>query len=202
MKQVKINMVTAYMEAASTLQRRVAGACATQIVDASLAVAKALRAGHKVLLCGNGGSAADCQHMATELVSRMSRERDRPALSALALTTDSSLITAYGNDYGFDGIFERQVEALGREQDVLIAISTSGRSKNVRRAVLAAKRKGMTTIGLMGAGGPMEPEVDFAVVIPDSDTQHVQEALLPVEHLICWFVERELFGDLETKDER
>ena len=197
MMQKQIEKVIAYMAATSTLQRKVADACASQIVEACDAVITALRAGNKVLLCGNGGSAADCQHMATELMSRLSRDRERAPLSAIALTTDSSFITAYGNDYGFDGIFDRQVEALGRPQDVLIAISTSGRSENVRRAVRAAKVKGMTTIGLTGAGGALEQEVDFAVVVPDDDTQRVQEALLPVEHLICWFVENGVFGSLK-----
>jgi len=202
MTQEQIQKVTAYMEATSALQRRLAGACASQIVEASHAVTVALRTGNKVLLCGNGGSAADCQHMATELMSRLSRDRERAPLAAIALTTDSSFITAYGNDYGFDGIFERQVEALGRKHDVLIAISTSGQSENVRRAVRAAKAKAMTTIGLVGAGGSLEHDVDVAVVIPDDDTQHIQEALLPVEHLICWFVESAMFGTTDVKGRR
>jgi D-sedoheptulose 7-phosphate isomerase len=110
------------------------------------------------------------------------------------LTTDTSFITAHGNDFGFGGIFERQIEALGRSDDVLVAISTSGRSENVRRAVTAAKARGIYTLCLTGAGGPLEHEADHAIVIPAQDTQHVQEALLPVEHLICLLVETELFG--------
>ncbi len=154
----------------------------------------ALKAGNKVLLCGNGGSAADCQHMATELVGRLSREIERPAMAAIALTTDTSLLTAHANDHGFDGVFERQIEALGRPGDILVAISTSGRSENVRRAVRTARAMGIGTIGLMGNDGPLEHEVEHAVVIPDRDTQHIQEALLPVEHLLCSLVERALFG--------
>jgi D-sedoheptulose 7-phosphate isomerase len=126
----------------------------------------------------------------------------RPALAAVALTTDTSFLTAYGNDNGFDGVFERQVEALGRPGDVLLAISTSGRSENIRRAVRVAKKIGMMTIGLMGEGGPLAEEVQVAVVIPDRDTQHVQEALLPVEHLICSLAERAMFGDPKAGAER
>src|SRR6267378_3626992 len=124
-----------YLDASIAVQRRVVDSCAKQILAASDALAAGLREGHKVLLCGNGGSAADCQHMAAELVSCLSHELTRPGLPAIALTTDSSLLTALSNDYGFEGVFVRQVEALGRPGDVVIAISTSGRSENVRRAV-------------------------------------------------------------------
>ena len=146
------------------------------------------------MMCGNGGSAADCQHMATELVSRLSAEFERPPIAAIALTTDTSVLTAYANDYGFDGVFQRQLEAIGREGDVLVGISTSGRSENVRRAVRMAKAMSIATVGLMGSGGPLEQEVDHAVVIPSIDTQRIQEALLPVEHLVCLLIEQALFG--------
>ena len=198
--KANISQVTTYLEASIAVQRRVADACASQIVQASEVVAAALKAGNKVLLCGNGGSAADCQHIAAELVSRLTSEVERRALPAIALTTDTSLITAYANDYGFGGIFERQIEALGRSGDVLIAISTSGRSENVRRAVTAAKGMGMSTICLTGQDGPLEHEVDQAVAIPARDTQHVQEALLPVEHLICSLVESALFGSRDAEE--
>jgi D-sedoheptulose 7-phosphate isomerase len=189
----RLKQIQAYVDAATAVQQRAARHCAAAIVDAADLIESALRAGNKVLLCGNGGSAADCQHMAAEFTSRLSK-RERPALAAIALTTDSSFLTAYGNDYGFDGVFARQIEALGRAGDVLVAISTSGRSANVRRAVRAAKDRNMTTIGLLGEGGPLTQDVDKAIVVPDRDTQHVQEAMLPIEHLICQLVEEAMFG--------
>lgn len=188
----RINLIQNYADATAALQRKTADECAPAIVEIADVIVDALRTGNKVLLCGNGGSAADCQHIAAEFTSRLSK-RERGALAAIALTTDSSFLTAYGNDYGFDGVFARQVEAIGRSGDVLIGISTSGRSENVRRAVRMARERGMTTIGLLGEGGPLASEVHKAVVIPDRDVQHVQEALLPVEHLICQLVEDAMF---------
>jgi len=164
------------------------------IAGGAARIAAAFRAGHKLLLCGNGGSAADCQHMATEFVSRLSRARDRRALPAIALTTDTSFLTAFANDEGFEGVFARQVEALGAAGDVLVAISTSGNSENVVRAVRAAKARGLVSIGLLGEGGVLTGLVDWAIVVPSRDTQRVQETLLPVEHVICELVEEELFG--------
>ena len=147
-----------------------------------------------MLLCGNGGSAADCQHIATELVCKLSKQLDRPAISALALTTDTSVLTAFSNDSGFEGVFARQVEAHGRRGDVLIAISTSGNSPNVVRAVETARNLGLITVGLLGEGGRLAQKVDHAVVVPDRDTQHVQETLLPLEHLLCDLIETALYG--------
>lgn len=181
-----------YIEATTAIQRQTAIECAPAIEEAADVIVQALREGGKILLCGNGGSAADCQHIAAEFTSRLSK-RERAPLAAIALTTDSSFLTAYGNDYGFEGVFARQVEALGRPGDVLIAISTSGRSENVRRAVRLAKERSMRTIGFLGQGGPLTEEVEKAIVIPNRDTQHIQEALLPVEHLICQLVEEEIF---------
>ncbi len=181
-----------YFEATAALQRRAATECADRIVEVAQLIVDALGGDHKVLLCGNGGSAADCQHVAAEFTSRLSK-RERGALAAIALTTDSSFLTAFGNDYGFEGVFARQVEALGRPGDVLIGISTSGRSENVRRAVRVARQRGLQTVGIVGQGGPLAAEVDKAIVIPDDDTQHVQEAMLPVEHLICQLVEEAMF---------
>ncbi len=186
----RIDQVNHYLDDALAVMHRVADACGPQIVAAADAIASALSDGNKVLLCGNGGSAADCQHMASELVGGMARDSDHPGLSAIALTTDTSFLTARANDHGFDEIFERQVQALGRKGDLLIAISTSGRSENVRRAVRSARAKGMKTVGFVGEGGPLVREVDHAIVIPDQDTQHVQEALLLVEHAICLLVEQ------------
>lgn len=187
--------VAGWVREAADLQGRVADSCSGQVVVAAEAIATALKAGNKLLLCGNGGSAADCQHVATELVSRLSADFTRPALAAIALTTDTSFLTAYGNDYGFEGVFARQVEGLGRPGDVLLAISTSGRSRNVREAVRVAHERGLRTVGMLGEGGPLSEEVEFAIVIPDRDTQHVQEAMLPLEHVLCSLVERSIFEE-------
>jgi D-sedoheptulose 7-phosphate isomerase len=189
-----------YLERSLAVQRHGFTVCLNQVVRAAEVVVESLREGGRVLLCGNGGSAADCQHIATELVCRLSKQRDRPAISALALTTDSSVLTAYSNDSGFEGVFARQVDAHGRKGDVLIAISTSGKSPNILRAVRAAKSRGLRTVGLIGAGGPLVSEVDCAVVVPDTDTQHIQETLLPLEHLLCDLVETKLYGPVAGGD--
>jgi phosphoheptose isomerase len=192
---VRVSQVVDYVRSASMIQLRAAEACAEHVVKAADIIAEAMRAGRKLLLCGNGGSAADCQHIAAEFVNRLSKTMERRALPALALTTDTSFLTAYANDYEFDGVFARQIEALGQPGDVLLGISTSGASKNVARAVHAARQCGMKTIGLLGDGGELADEVDCAIVIPDRDTQHVQEAMLPFEHLMCQMVEQALFAN-------
>ncbi|MEI7481265.1 MAG: D-sedoheptulose 7-phosphate isomerase [Elusimicrobiota bacterium] len=152
------------------------------------AVAGAARKGGKVLICGNGGSAADSQHIAAELVGRFKKERR--AISALALTTDTSILTALGNDYSFDKIFARQVEAHGRRGDVLIAISTSGSSPNVLSAVNKARETGLTVVGLLGRdGGTIKPACDLALVIDNADTARVQEMHILAAHIICGLVE-------------
>ena len=152
------------------------------------------RGGNKLLICGNGGSAADAQHMAAEFLNRLSSDFDRPGLPAIALTTDTSFLTSYANDYGYDGVFARQVEAIGQRDDLLIGISTSGNSKNVSKAVLVARECGVKTIGLLGEGGELTTLVDHPVVVPSRDTQFIQETLLTVEHVICLLVERALFA--------
>jgi phosphoheptose isomerase len=167
--------------------------CLESIVSAAALIADAFRAGGKILLCGNGGSAADCQHMAAEFVSILRRDFERPGLPAMALTTDTSFLTAYANDFGYDGVFARQVEALGRAGDLLVGISTSGNSVNVVRAVESARRIGMRTVALTGRGGKLPGMVDIAVSVPSADTQHIQEAHLTIEHVICELVERHLF---------
>ncbi len=177
----------------AALAQRMSGEGAAAILTAVERITASFKAGGKLLLCGNGGSAADCQRMAAELVSRLSRERERPGLPALALTTDTSFLTAYSNDYGFEGVFERQVEAHGRRGDVLIAISTSGNSQNVIRAVRRARAMGMTTIGLLGEGGALTGLVECPVVVPSRDTQRIQEVLLCVEHILCDLTESALF---------
>jgi D-sedoheptulose 7-phosphate isomerase len=159
-------------------------------------IAAAFTRGRKLLLCGNGGSAADCQHMAAEFVSRLHRDVERPALPAIALTTDTSFLTAFANDCGFEGVFGRQVDALGENGDVLIVISTSGNSPNIACAVQAARKRGLVTVGLFGEGGRLNQEVDVPIVIPSNDTQLVQECMLPIEHAICGLVEETMFGSL------
>lgn len=183
---------------AAEAQRRTMARCAPAVVRAADLLVESFRSGGKLLLCGNGGSAADCQHMATELVSRLRQNRERRALPALALTTDSSFITAFANDVGYDGIFARQVEAFGRPGDVLLGISTSGRSANVRNAFTVAHTQGMVTIGLFGAEAPLADVVDLAIEVPSLDTQIIQECMLPVEHIICELVEDHLFGEVST----
>ena len=150
-----------------------------------------LKNGNKVLICGNGGSAADSQHFAAELVGRFKLERK--GLPAIALTTDSSVLTCMGNDYGYDSIFTRQVEALGNEGDVLIGFSTSGNSSNVIYAIEEGKKKGLTTIGFLGKdGGKLKEMVDYDFTFSYSETARVQEHHLMTYHLICEFVEKEM----------
>lgn len=162
------------------------------ITAAAVLLIDALAEGNKVLVIGNGGSAADAQHLAAELVGRFLRER-RP-LPAIALTTDTSILTAVGNDYGFDQVFSRQVEALARSGDVVIGISTSGKSANVRAALIAARAAGCRTVGLLGRdGGDIAGLVDLALVVPVQETPHIQEAHVAMIHILCELIERELF---------
>ena len=152
--------------------------------------------GNKLLLCGNGGSAADCQHIATEFMIRLSHNIQRPALPAIALTTDSSNLTAGGNDIGFENVFARNVEGLGSLGDVLLAISTSGNSPNIIKAVEAAHAKGIKVIGLLGGnGGKLNSLVDLPIVVPSSNTQRIQEGLITIAHIICELVEDKLYGN-------
>lgn len=155
-------------------------------------LAECLRAGGKILLCGNGGSAADAQHMAAELVNRFLL--NRPAWPAIALTTDTSALTAIGNDCGFEAVFERQVEALGRPSDSLIAFSTSGRSSNVLRAVAAARRGGLWTLAITGGdGGPLRDAVDLCVCVSSVQiTPRIQEGHQLILHLLCERIEERL----------
>jgi D-sedoheptulose 7-phosphate isomerase len=154
-------------------------------------ICEALRSGGRVLLCGNGGSAADAQHIAAELVGRFKLERS--AFAAVALTTDTSILTALGNDYGYSTVFSRQVEALCNEGDVLIGISTSGNSPNVLEAVRVARERGAKTVGLTGEnGGKLKDLVDACIRIPSSDTPRIQEGHITIGHIICELVETEL----------
>ena len=165
-----------------------------QIVTAAQIIIEAYRKGGKVLLMGNGGSAADAQHIAAELVSRFKKERK--ALAAIALTTDTSILTAIGNDYGFDYVFSRQIEALAQPDDVVIGISTSGNSSNVLLAMKKARELGAKTIGLSGKdGGELVRVSSLCIVVPSNDTPRIQEAHITIGHIICDLVEGALFRD-------
>lgn len=161
------------------------------IEKVSKACVEAMKNGAKVMFCGNGGSAADSQHLAAELVGRY--KMNRPALNSIALTTDTSILTAVGNDFGYDTIFERQVEGLGKKGDVLIGLSTSGNSKNVLLAMQKAKSIGITTVAMTGEkGGKMKEQADFAINVPSDTTNHIQEMHIAVGHIICGIIEKEL----------
>jgi D-sedoheptulose 7-phosphate isomerase len=183
------------LDASAGVMRKTFELCADSIVRSVDLIIRALNGHHKILLCGNGGSAADAQHLATEFVIRMDPALRRPAIPAIALTTDSSMLTAGANDIGYDSVFAREVEALGQEGDVLVAISTSGRSESVTNAVRAARARRMSTIGLLGnGGGTTAGLVDVAVIIPSDNTQRIQEAHIAVGHILCALVEREMYG--------
>jgi D-sedoheptulose 7-phosphate isomerase len=186
-----------FLESAA-IKRQIAEECIDPILIAADLIAQTFRAGGKVLLCGNGGSAADCQHMAAEFVSRLTKDFERPGLPAIALTTDTSFLTAFANDCGFEGIFERQIQALGKPGDVLIGISTSGNSPNVIRAVEAAQAADMRTVVLTGSGGRLAGMAHVVIAVPSTNTQYIQEAHLAVEHIMCELVEDSLFRKQEA----
>ncbi|NOX17548.1 MAG: SIS domain-containing protein [Chlorobi bacterium] len=168
--------------------------CSKDIEAGIATLVDAFEHGHKLLLCGNGGSAADSQHIAAEFMIRLSHDLERPAIPAIALTTDSSNLTAGGNDIGYENVFARNVEGLGNKGDVLIAISTSGNSVNVIKAVDKAHEKGMTVIGLIGgSGGKLKALVDIAIVVPSVSTQRIQEGHITIGHIFCEAVEREMY---------
>ena len=182
--------ITEHLHRSADAKLRTAAACGETIRRAADLVAAAFNAGHKLLICGNGGSAADAQHMAAELVVRLTGDFVRPGLPAIALTTDTSVLTAYANDFDFDGVFARQVQALGRPGDVLLGISTSGNSRNIVRAVEAARAAGMSVIALTGSRGSLQTLADVAVAVPETVTAHIQEVHLAVEHILCHLIER------------
>jgi D-sedoheptulose 7-phosphate isomerase len=188
----------AHLLESAEIKRQVAEECLHSILAAADLIAETFRSGGKVLLCGNGGSAADCQHMAAELVSRLTKDFERPGLPAIALTTDTSFLTAYANDCGFEGIFERQVQALGKPADVLIGISTSGNSPNVIRAAEAAQAASMRTVALTGSGGHLARIAHVTVSVPSTNTQYIQEAHLAIEHILCELVEQSLFREQDA----
>jgi D-sedoheptulose 7-phosphate isomerase len=190
--------VTTQLRESADLKLKVAEECIGQILRASEIIADRLLRGGKLLLCGNGGSAADSQHLASEFVNVLTKKNLRPPMAAVALTTDTSVLTAWGNDFGFGRVFERQIFALGRPDDVLLVITTSGRSENVIKAVKAASEVGMATVGLLGqGGGAVSPLVDVAITVPSNDVQRIQESQITIGHIICDLVERMVYSEPE-----
>ncbi len=188
------------MLASAAVKTEFARTSAERIRTAVEKAVNCLRSGGKILICGNGGSAADSQHIAAELVVRF--VQNRKGLPAIALTTDTSILTAGSNDLGFEDVFRRQVEALGRKGDLLIAISTSGRSPNVIRAAEQAKAQGLAVLGLTGAAeGAMDRFADLVLHVPSTDTALIQESHIVVGHLICDMVEKEMFGNAPSRSE-
>ncbi|MFC1998987.1 SIS domain-containing protein [Chloroflexota bacterium] len=165
----------------------------TKIVEVANVMIKALRAGNKVILFGNGGSAADAQHIAAELVGKL--YRDRPPLPAIALTTNSSLITAIANDFGYEKVFSRQLQCLIHKGDIVIGISTSGSSKNIVDGITEARKYGATTIALIGKKGKLKELADYVISVQSEQTPHIQEAHILIGHIICYLIEEDLFGD-------
>jgi D-sedoheptulose 7-phosphate isomerase len=185
-----------YLGLTAETMLRVQTDCLEDVIGAAGLMTRSLRDSGKLLICGNGGSAADAQHLATEFVSTLTLDHPRPSIPAVALTTDTSLLTAIANDFGVQQMFARQVASSGRRGDVLIAISTSGNSPNVLRAAEEARGRGLKTIGLTGAsGGELAPLADIAIRIPSTVTAHIQECHLAVEQLLALLVERDLYPD-------
>jgi len=192
MKQDIINRITSQRDESAAVKRRILETCLDEVVRAAEMLVATYRQGHKVLLCGNGGSAADAQHLAAELVAKLTRERR--ALPALALSANTSLLTSIPNDSSFEQVFARQVEGLGQPGDTLIALSTSGRSANVNAAVRAARERGLHTIALTGrGGGELAPLAELSVVVPADNTQRIQEGHITIGHILCDIVEAALF---------
>jgi D-sedoheptulose 7-phosphate isomerase len=194
-RAVREGFIQNELASSAAIKTRIAEQCAEAIGAAVDVLIAALTRGNKILLCGNGGSAADCQHLATELVIRMNPAIKRPGIPAIALSTDSSMLTAGANDIGYDNVFARAVDALGREGDVLLGISTSGNSASVNNALRLARTRGLATIGFVGrGGGAMKDLLDIAIVVPSNDTQRIQEGHITIGHIICALLEREMYG--------
>jgi len=190
------NFIKQSLKESSEVKINIEKECSGDIIKSVDLLIEAFQKGSKLLLCGNGGSAADAQHIAAEFMIRLSHDLDRPAIPAITLTTDTSNLTAGGNDIGFENVFARNVEGLGKEGDVLIAISTSGNSINVIKAADSAHDKGMNVIGFLGgSGGNLKLKVDIPIMIPSVSTQRIQEGHITVAHIICEMVERELYGN-------
>jgi D-sedoheptulose 7-phosphate isomerase len=192
----KSKFIKESLNESANLKRQILESCDQDILRAVDLLVNAFKNGKKLLLVGNGGSAADCQHIATELMIRLSHHIKRPALPAIALTTDTSNLTAGGNDIGYENVFALNVEGLGNEGDILWAISTSGNSPNIIKAIEMAKIKKMFVLGLTGlTGGKMNNLCDVLIKVPSENTQRIQEGHLTIEHIICELVELELYSN-------
>jgi D-sedoheptulose 7-phosphate isomerase len=184
------DLIRAHLHTSAEVLRRTSEGAAEDLARASEVIAQALRGGGKVLLCGNGGSAAECQHLAAEFVNLLDRKRERPGLAAIALTTDGAVLSATANDRGYAEVFARQVEALGRPGDVLLALSTSGSSANIVQALATARTRNLTSILFTGEmGGTALAHAHLVVRVPSPDTQHIQEAHLALGHALVASVE-------------
>ena len=191
--------VRTHFQDAIKLTQSMSEAMAPDIARAGVAMAALLKAGNKILCCGNGGSAADCQHFAAELVGRF--ERERPGLPAISLTVDTSALTAIANDYAFDTVFSKQVQALGVKGDMLLALSTSGNSKNCLEAMKAAQARGMSVVALTGRDGGLMAKMlglrDFHLNVAHARTMRIQEVHIIALHCLCDIIDNELFGELK-----
>ncbi len=191
-KSKQISVALAQIEDSIFLKEKIKFELSEKIVEFSGILGNCLKKGGKVLLCGNGGSAADAQHIAGELVVRLKSSSKRKALPAIALTVNSSVLTAAANDFGFEKVFSRQVEALGKRGDCLLAFSTSGESSNVNLAIKTARKIGMKTLALSGKdGGEMAKIADFSIIVPSTETQRIQEVHILIGHIICDLIERD-----------
>jgi D-sedoheptulose 7-phosphate isomerase len=185
----------AMMTKSADLKRRIATELADSVVAVVQACETSLRGGGKLMFCGNGGSAADSQHLATEMLIRLRPKAERPSIAALALTLDPAMLTAAGNDYGYDSVFERPLRGLGRHGDVLFGITTSGRSANVVRALAAAREMGIVTVGLLGgAGAPAIGHCDHILLVPDEETARIQECHIALGHAVLELLEDRLLA--------
>jgi D-sedoheptulose 7-phosphate isomerase len=190
MQTPEIARFAAMMTKSADLKRRMAAELADRVIKVVDACETSLRAGGKLMFCGNGGSAADSQHLATEMLIRLRGSHERGSIAALALTLDPAMLTACGNDYGYDRVFERPLRGLGKAGDVLFGITTSGRSGNVVRALAAAREMGIVTVGLLGgAGEPALGHCDLALLVPDHETARIQECHIALGHAILELLE-------------
>jgi len=184
--------IIAQLEESASVKRELAVSGIDSIVSAAKLMIKTIKSGAKILLCGNGGSAADSQHLAAELVSKLKLER--VALPAVALTTNTSTLTAIANDYDFSQVFVRQLEAFGRRNDLLIGISTSGNSENVLKAIDYAKKNGLKTVVMTGGnGGKLAGKADVDIIVPSEDVQRIQESHITIGHILCDLLEKSIF---------
>jgi D-sedoheptulose 7-phosphate isomerase len=195
MSELTIDYIRQNVQAAVELKQAILKDAA--LLEKILAVCRtcvaALNKGNKLMFAGNGGSAGDSQHLAAEIVGRY--KFDRPGLPALALTTDTSMLTAIGNDYGYEAVFERQIQAQGKAGDVFFGITTSGNSKNVLRAIEEAKKMKIVTVGLAGSGGKIQAACDYCISVPSMDTARIQECHIMIGQIICGYIETTIFPD-------